>query len=82
MKAGARQPKANTKRNQKVESRKQKGGATPCCGSASPGHSCGEKLGALALQAQTARMTRKRSSPAPRTMKLDSTAETGTVHGP
>jgi hypothetical protein len=29
-----------------------------CCVRASPGHSSGLKLGALALQAQTARMTR------------------------
>jgi hypothetical protein len=74
--------KANTERKQKVESRKQKGGTNPSCGSASPGHSCGEKLGGLPLQARTSGLTRERSSPALGTMELDSTAEKGTVHEP
>jgi hypothetical protein len=69
-------------RMQNAECRMQKGGTNPCCGSATPGHSSDLKLGGLPLQAQTYRMAPKRSSPALGTMKLDSTAEKGTVHEP
>jgi hypothetical protein len=75
-KGRARQPKTNTKRKQKAESR------NGSCGSASPGHSFGKLPGGLPLQARTFRMPRRRSSLALGTMELDSTAERGTVHGP